>query len=324
MQLQPPPGANADEVNAWWNSLTEDERDQLIAEHPPELGNLNGIPAQVRDQVNTAVMNDDLNRPEDDVRHRNAAQVKQGLDHDRGSDPGNQRPVLLWAYDPLAFDGQGRAAIAIGDPDHAEDIAVIVPGAGNHVASGWLHGGHNDAINVYDQSKVAYPDGSWTWDKYVSVSEQLTTALKGKGAKAVGDYQHLWQSTVQGFALAQTPGAKLTSGDFGYLKPYYDRALALQSAGAQPSFGTVSTNKLTYQAQFGWLTISSMAYVPCSTSDRTIHQRLRSLPLRKGRCFCQSLRPWSLRNFSSRILSTALTASTRPVMPPMLIAISSR
>jgi len=105
--------------------------------------------------------------------------------------------------------------------------------------------------SLFDKAGVSYPDGSWTWDKYVSVSEQLTTALKGKGAKAVGDYQHVWQSTVQGFALAQTPGAKLTSGQFGYLKPYYDRALALQSAGAQPSFGTVSTNKLTYQAQFG-------------------------------------------------------------------------
>ncbi len=104
---------------------------------------------------------------------------------------------------------------------------------------------------LFDKAGVAYPDGSWTWDKYVSVSEQLTTALKGKGSKAVGDYEHLWQSTVQGFALAQSPGANLTGGNFGYLKPYYDRVLALQSAGAQPAFGTVSTNKLTYQAQFG-------------------------------------------------------------------------
>jgi hypothetical protein len=154
---EPPPGANADEVYSWWSSLTQGERDQLTAAHPPDLGNLNGIPADVRDQVNTAVLNEDLNRPDDDARRRNAEQVKRGLEHDRGADPGNQRPVLLWAYDPLAFDGQGRAAIAIGDPDHAEDVAVILPGVGNSVASGWLHGGHNDAINLYDQSKAAYP-----------------------------------------------------------------------------------------------------------------------------------------------------------------------
>jgi len=157
MQLQPRPGANADEVNAWWKSLTGGQRDQLIAERPPELGNLNGVPAEVRDQINTAVLGDDLNLADDSVRHRNAVQVKQGLDHDRGADPANQRPVMLWAYDPLAFGGKGRAAIAIGDPDHADDIAVIVPGAGSSVASGWLAGGHNDAINVYDQSLAGYP-----------------------------------------------------------------------------------------------------------------------------------------------------------------------
>ncbi|MBV9515548.1 MAG: hypothetical protein JO280_16155, partial [Mycobacteriaceae bacterium] len=157
MQPEPPPGADAAEVTAWWNSLGPDERDRSTAEHPPELGNLNGIPAVVRDKVNTAVLNDDLARPDDSVRYRNAVAVNQGLDHDRGSDPGNQRPVLLWAYDPLAFDGAGRAAIAIGDPDHVHDIAVIVPGAGSSVASGWLAGGHNDAINVYDQALAGYP-----------------------------------------------------------------------------------------------------------------------------------------------------------------------
>jgi multiple sugar transport system substrate-binding protein len=104
---------------------------------------------------------------------------------------------------------------------------------------------------LFDKAGVAYPDGSWTWDKYVSVSKQLTTALKGAGSKAVGDYEHVWQSTVQGFALAQTPNASLQSGNFGYLKPYYGWVQDLQNSGAQPTFGTATTNKLTYQAEFG-------------------------------------------------------------------------
>lgn len=105
--------------------------------------------------------------------------------------------------------------------------------------------------DLFAKAGVPAPDGSWTWDEYVTASEQLTTKLKAAGAKAVGDYQHLWQSTVQAFALAQTPGASLQSGDFAYLKPYYERSLALQNAGAQPKLGTVTTNKLTYQAEFG-------------------------------------------------------------------------
>jgi multiple sugar transport system substrate-binding protein len=104
---------------------------------------------------------------------------------------------------------------------------------------------------LFDKAKVAYPDGSWTWDDYAAAAKKLTTALKSAGSNALGDYQHTWQSTVQGFAAAQTPGVNPESGDFSYLKPYYARSLDLQQSGAQASFGTATTNKLTYQAQFG-------------------------------------------------------------------------
>lgn len=105
--------------------------------------------------------------------------------------------------------------------------------------------------DLFAKAKVTPPDGSWTWDDYTEAAKRLHTGLKGAGSNATGAYQHTFQSTVQGFALAQTPNADLLSGDFGYLKPYYERSLGLQAAGAQPTFGTAKTNKLTYQAQFG-------------------------------------------------------------------------
>ncbi|MDG4797091.1 extracellular solute-binding protein [Micromonospora sp. WMMD1082] len=104
---------------------------------------------------------------------------------------------------------------------------------------------------LFEKAQVALPDGSWTWDDYAARAKELTSGLKATGSTATGAYLHVWQSTVQGFALAQTPNADLLSGDFGFLKPYYQRSLDLQAAGAQPSFGTANTNKLTYQAQFG-------------------------------------------------------------------------
>ncbi|WP_328468193.1 extracellular solute-binding protein [Actinoplanes sp. NBC_00393] len=104
---------------------------------------------------------------------------------------------------------------------------------------------------LFSEAGVAAPDGSWTWDDYATAAEDLTGKLKASGSKALGAYQHVWQSTAQGFALAQTAGADLTSGDFGYLKPYYERSLDLQNAGAQVKFGDATTNSLTYQAQFG-------------------------------------------------------------------------
>ena len=105
--------------------------------------------------------------------------------------------------------------------------------------------------DLFDKAKVGYPNGSWTWDDYAKAAKDLTTGLKAAGSTAVGTYQHSWQSTVQGFALAQSKGADLASGKFEYLKPYYNRVLGLQDAGAQASFGTVTTAKLTYQGQFG-------------------------------------------------------------------------
>ncbi len=105
--------------------------------------------------------------------------------------------------------------------------------------------------DLFKKAGVPDPDGSWTWDDYVSAAGRLTQGLKASGSKALGTYQHTWQSVVQGFALAQAPGADLLSGNYSYLAPYYQRALQLQDKGYAVSYNTATTNSLTYQSQFG-------------------------------------------------------------------------
>ncbi|MFE5339277.1 ABC transporter substrate-binding protein [Isoptericola sp. NPDC056578] len=100
--------------------------------------------------------------------------------------------------------------------------------------------------DLFEKAGVDAPDGTWTWDDYADAAQELSDATDADGA-----YQHVWQAAVQGFANNQTPGADLLSGDYGYLKPYYERALAMQDSGAQTDYGTATTNSLTYQAQFG-------------------------------------------------------------------------
>lgn len=189
MPQLPRDGMSPQDVENWWNSLSQEDKERLIAAHPQKLGNLNGIPAGVRDPVNRAVLNDDLHRVADlaklngvdptvivndpgkygltavDItRYTNAVQTRNGLEHDRtwtadGQNNAN-RPVMLWAYDPLAFQGRGKAAIAIGNPDWARNTAVIVPGTGSSVKAGWLAGGRNDAAVLYDQSRLADPNST--------------------------------------------------------------------------------------------------------------------------------------------------------------------
>ncbi len=101
--------------------------------------------------------------------------------------------------------------------------------------------------DLLTKAGVPLPDGSWTWDDYTEAAEQVAT----KAAPAKGAYTHIWQSVVQGFALAQSDGADLASADYDFFAPYYERALAMQDAGTQVDFGTATTNKLQYQAEFG-------------------------------------------------------------------------
>lgn len=105
--------------------------------------------------------------------------------------------------------------------------------------------------DLFKKAGISAPDGSWTWADYANAATKLKSGLAAAGSKAYGTYQHTWQSTVQGFANAQSPHANILSGKYSYLAPYYDRVLSLQNSGAQVAYNTVTANQLTYQAEFG-------------------------------------------------------------------------
>lgn len=103
-------------------------------------------------------------------------------------------------------------------------------------------------IDLFEQAGVEVPDGSWTWEDYAAAATELSEKLEGD---TKGAYTHSWQSVIQGFANAQSEGADVLSGEYDHLKPYYERALQMQADGAMEAYGTVTTNSLSYQSQFG-------------------------------------------------------------------------
>lgn len=220
-QIQiPPPNTKPDDVKRWWESLSQQQRDQLLAQHPPELGTLNGIDTVTRDKVNQAVMADDIARvqnaaaqnhvPVDQVtqhpeqfgltpaaitRYTNALKTRDGLNTD--SD-GGKNPVFLQTYDPEAFEGRGREAIAIGNPDTADNTTVLVPGTGSSVRDGYLT--HRDGLNVYDETRRADPGKSSSvlvWMGYHAPDSALdpqigqTTLARDGGGLLAGDVNAL-------------------------------------------------------------------------------------------------------------------------------------
>ncbi len=229
----PPPGTSAEDVHRWWTSLTPEQRQRFIAENPDQIGNLNGVPILARSSANTTVMNQDLNRVRDiasrygvsvdDVerdpakyglsatditRYQNANETKQGLDHDAGTDPLHPLPTYLFTYDPLAFGGKGRAAIAIGNPDTAKNTAVIVPGTSSSVKGGWLHDGHDDALNLFAQANLADPNNptaviAWMGydapNDFSDVQRISTPELARTGSEALAqDVNGLWVTHLGG------------------------------------------------------------------------------------------------------------------------------
>ena len=170
-----PVGKGTEEVKQWWQSLSEEKRRQLLKNWPEKLGHLDGIPVADRGQANAAIAQQDVDRPaevaasrgvtKEEVlahperygmagpmmsRYNNGLKAKEALAQTAER---TGAPTFLQVYDPEAFGGDGRAAIAIGDPDHADNIAIVVPGTGNSVGGGWLGG--KDAVNLYMEAKAA-------------------------------------------------------------------------------------------------------------------------------------------------------------------------
>ena len=154
-ELEAQRGRPPSEVNAWWHTLTPEQQEQAIHSYPELVGWLDGLPADDRDTANRLV----LHRLETDLAARADAinarltylrenwdtvgshhvqemhQLRAELDGierqqatlgkvdatlarlgDRG---------LLLGFDP---EGDGRAVVAVGNPDTARHTAVWVPG----------------------------------------------------------------------------------------------------------------------------------------------------------------------------------------------------
>jgi hypothetical protein len=156
-----PPG----EINAWWLSLTPEQQEQAIAQYPDLVGWLDGVPADDRDTANRISLRqheDNLQRREDDITRRlaqlradpgstyaqlqSAARETNLLQAELERVEAEQARLgkvdaalaklgdkgLLLGIDPA---GDGRAIIAVGNPDTARHTAVWVPGLGTTLDS---------------------------------------------------------------------------------------------------------------------------------------------------------------------------------------------
>ena len=101
--------------------------------------------------------------------------------------------------------------------------------------------------DIFDKAGVAYPTNDMTLAQFDELARSVTS---GFGAdKVYGTHYHTWRSTVQ------LPGIldgqhTLIDGSYDFLKPYYERVLALQNDGVIQSYAALKTSNTHYSGPF--------------------------------------------------------------------------
>ena len=176
-----------------WSDLDPLAQQALIHDQSSMIGNLDGIPADARDQANRITLDTFLSDarsdvlaagaslPGSDVNPHGAGQAEQIESALRAAGYSDEQikavrgamevqyqldtripsratlpdalPVELLIFDPEAYGGKGRAAISIGDVATAENVAMLVPGMTSEVP-GYMDSQTGDALNLYERSSL--------------------------------------------------------------------------------------------------------------------------------------------------------------------------
>ncbi|XVU26290.1 alpha/beta hydrolase [Actinoplanes sp. CA-054009] len=137
--VRPDCTASPAEVHKWWAGLPPAQRHWLLVAEPGLVAGLDGVPAADRDVANRLLLDNrraDIDRAVAEARggdRDRLREVRDGLAalSDRLADGDGPRAYLL-RLDPA---GEGRAVVAVGDPDRAGNVLTHVPGMTADLAS---------------------------------------------------------------------------------------------------------------------------------------------------------------------------------------------
>ncbi|WNO65733.1 alpha/beta hydrolase family protein [Streptomyces sp. NBC_00121] len=122
-----PHDASPAERKSWWAGLTQEQQEEYLAVYPDQIGNLDGIPALVRDAANRdnlQLLIGKLGARDDERAETQLAglrEIERQLHDDR------KPPMFLLG---IGDEGNGRAIVSYGNPDAARNVSAYVPGLG--------------------------------------------------------------------------------------------------------------------------------------------------------------------------------------------------
>ncbi|MFD4130330.1 alpha/beta hydrolase [Streptomyces globisporus] len=162
-----PHDASPAERKAWWAGLTDEQREEYLAVYPDRIGNLDGIPALVRDAANRdnlqLLMGKLEGRDDDDSATKLAAlrEIDRQL---RAGPKAGEPPMYLLG---IGDQGNGRAIVSYGNPDTARNVAAYVPGLNTSLDMGFAEGDLKRARDLSIASnRHGAPAAAITWLGY--------------------------------------------------------------------------------------------------------------------------------------------------------------
>lgn len=123
-----PQDATPAERNAWWAGLTQEQREEYLAVYPDRIGNLDGIPALVRDAANRDNLQLLIGKLEGRDDDRSATQLAGLREIDRQLQAAPKPGVPPMYLMGISDEGNGRAIVSFGNPDTSRNISAYVPG----------------------------------------------------------------------------------------------------------------------------------------------------------------------------------------------------
>jgi len=244
-------------VHDAWLLLSQDQRIRLLAGDPGRFGNLNGIPAADRNTANRATLSAQLlllekaceevgiatpNRPEDfdrippdtlsvmETLGFSVRGARQALLLDAQLRRNGKLGAQLLAFEPGAYAGQGRAAIAYGkvDVDSADNVVFCVPGLMSSLDN--VNNVASDALNLFGAARAA--------DKG---RETVVVAWQGYDAPN-------WAQVV--FQDAAEQGAKLLAADVNAMRTTHGGPITMLTVVAH-SYGSTTTGLALQREHMG-------------------------------------------------------------------------
>lgn len=221
--IKTPPKDGTPKENAeWWKGLSAEERDAYVTLNPASVGALDGLPAEVRDEANRTVLAETRGKYELE-RAGIPPEPKRYMGNPNGSYPAlvetagwkrwdekygdrvayldKSLKAMRRIEDPfdgkavpehkqlyllgLDAEGDGRAIVALGNPDTADHTAVQVPGTDTDVAG--LDGQIDRISKLQDAAMDQAPGANIStisWLGYDTPEVDLSVATQGRAEDA--------------------------------------------------------------------------------------------------------------------------------------------